>query len=82
MEALRGADGQHIAQTLKRSFTTPRREPSPYPFPLTYIISFFAFASSAIVLGIVAYFVWHLNAENMSAPASFHFVSNPSSPLQ
>jgi hypothetical protein len=47
---------------------------SHYPFPLTHIIGFLYFISSAVAAGILSYFIYYLRQDNVSVPLQLIFV--------
>ena len=47
---------------------------SHYPFPLTHIIGFLYFISSAVAAGILSYFIYYLRQDNTSVPLQLIFV--------
>ena len=59
------------------NFNKPRNQPSPYPFPTTYILAVSSLISSLITFIILAYFSYYLRMDNMTVPVQFVFVRRP-----
>jgi hypothetical protein len=59
------------------NFNKPRNQPSPYPFPTTYLLAVSSLIASSITFVILVYFSYYLRMDNMAVPAQFIFVRRP-----